>query len=292
MCSVKRYWVPVACLFLLCLTIACSKRVSSDRFYVAEENAVATDLVSKVRELKGMEVATNETVEHADMLPYSRMLIKNAHIRFELTNPTETNERIQQLLEQFQGYITEENEHEGANGKTLNGTIVIKVPSHNFDAFMEELLIVVKKFSSKNIYTEDVTAEFIDNEARLRVQRDVEARYLQILEKAQTVSEILEVENELQNIRSSIETLEARQNYFKNQVAFSTISLVYFVNAHSTVSIFSRILDAFMEGGEILLGIISLWPLIIIIVVLVFIVRKILKKRKLSKQGIVEKETT
>jgi hypothetical protein len=54
---------------------------------------------------------------------------------------------------------------------------------------------------TKNITADDVTSEFVDVEARLKSKKEVEKRYLELLARAQKVTDVIEVENNLRVIR-------------------------------------------------------------------------------------------
>lgn len=58
---------------------------------------------------------------------------------------------------------------------------------------------------SRNLGTEDVSAQFIDLEARLKSSLGEEQSLLRLLERASTVGEILTIERELFRVRADIE---------------------------------------------------------------------------------------
>lgn len=105
--------------------------------------------------------------------------------------------------------------------------ITIKVPADQFDSTMNELRSapyvdeVVREESS----SQDVSAEFVDNESRLSVLRETQSRFLALLEQAETVDDILRLEYELQSVRSEIEQIQGRQNYLENATELSTITV-------------------------------------------------------------------
>ena len=71
-----------------------------------------------------------------------------------------------------------------------------------------------------------MTEEYIDLEARLRAQRALEAQFLEIMKTANKVSDALEVQRELANVRSEIERVEGRRRFLENQSSLSTIKVV------------------------------------------------------------------
>ena len=73
------------------------------------------------------------------------------------------------------------------------------------------------------IDSQDVTEEYIDITARLKTKKELEARYLELLKKANKVEEIVSIEKEIGNLRSDIESIEGRLRYINNAVAYSTL---------------------------------------------------------------------
>lgn len=210
-----------------------------------------------------------------------RKLVKKGYVEFETKNIAETMEFIQRLVGEFAGYISNESENFYEKRQTKN--LTIRLPSQNFDKFIETLSKGVSKFKSKNVYVDDVTTQFIDYETRLAVKKETENRYVKLLERANNVSEVVEIERELQNLRGEIESLEGQLRYLSSQVSFSTLEM-YFFNETATVSVFSDIGDAFANGGrlayDIFLGLISLWSVVLIIAGIVVVIIILLKRKK------------
>lgn len=222
--------------------------------------------------------------EAVELAVKERKLIKNGYIEFETKNIAETTGFIQGLVTEFAGYISNESESFYEKRQTKN--LTIRLPSQDFDKFIEALSKGVSKFKNKNIHIDDVTMQFIDYETRLAVKKETEARYVKLLEQANNVSEIVEIERELQNLRGEIESLEGQLRYLSSQVSLSTLEVYFFTETATSSNIFSDIADAFSNGGRLayrlFLGLISLWSIILIIAgIIVLIV--ILRKRKNNK---------
>lgn len=105
------------------------------------------------------------------------------------------------------------------------GNVTIWVPSERFD----DALVAIKKLAlqvkNENVSVSDVSAQFVDLEARLKVQRATETQYVELLKRSGKISEVLEVSRELANTRTQIEQLEGQMNYLSRQVALSSISV-------------------------------------------------------------------
>ncbi len=105
--------------------------------------------------------------------------------------------------------------------------ITIQVPVEQFDSTMNDLrsAAFVEEVVREESSTQDVSEEFVDNESRMNALRETERRFLALLSEAETVDDILQLEHELTDIRSQIETIQGRQNYLEQVTSFSTITV-------------------------------------------------------------------
>ncbi|MFD0993045.1 DUF4349 domain-containing protein [Tenacibaculum geojense] len=210
-----------------------------------------------------------------------RKLIKTGNISFETSDISNTRNRIEEALKKVKGYISEDNQYK--NGNNVNYTITVRVPADSFDTFLNDISKDVDKFDHKNISVNDVTEQFLDVEARLKVKTALELRYNNLLSKANSVKDILEIERELAKVRSEIESIQGRLNYLQNQVGYSTLQISYYkitYGSSSSSSFGTRLINAFINGVDnvkwFLLSLVSIWPFLL----LGFITLIILKKRK------------
>lgn len=210
-----------------------------------------------------------------------RKIIKNGSISFQTKNLAETGEFIVKAVNDMQGYISGDNVYNSDDRITRN--ITIRIPAQSFDLLLQRISENAQKLDSKNIYTQDVTEEFIDIEARLKTKKELESRYRQLLTQAKSVEDILAIEKEMGTLRSDIESIEGRLKFLNNQVNFSTLSVDFYQLTKSTLNFPSKIGHALGEGWRVflafLVGLIRLWPFILILVALSFVVIRYRKKK-------------
>jgi hypothetical protein len=162
----------------------------------------------------------------------------------------------------------------------------IRIPSQNFDTTLKGISTGITYFDRRQITQKDVTEEFVDIEARLRAKKELENRYLALLKQAKNVKEMLDIERELSNIREEIEAREGRLKYLSNQVSMSTIHVEFYkttVESGVTVSYGQKIKNALKSGWQgissFFLGLLTIWPFLIIVVIIIFIVRRYIRRR-------------
>ncbi|MBI4284751.1 MAG: DUF4349 domain-containing protein, partial [Chloroflexi bacterium] len=111
------------------------------------------------------------------------------------------------------------------DGDSLHGNITIRVPAGDFGNIMTAIGNLSVEVVSSTTSSKDVTEEYVDLTARLKNLEATEAQLLRILEKAEKVDEILNVQRELSRTRSDIEQTKARMQYLERTSATSLINV-------------------------------------------------------------------
>ncbi len=212
-----------------------------------------------------------------------RKLIKNGRVGFQTDDLGKTHQTISKLAKEYKAYIA--NDDETKEYEQIIHKMTVRIPSVNFDKFLEAVSKGVEEFDYKEIHAQDVTAEFLDLQVRIKTKKELENRYLEILKRANSVSDLLEVERQLGEVRSDIESMEGQLKYLSNQVDFSTLDISFYKEVpYMGTGFFSRWGDGFSDGWNNLLsfiiGITSLWPFLILFVLGLLGVRKFRNFRK------------
>jgi hypothetical protein len=218
----------------------------------------------------------------------NRKLIKEGNITFETEDTKATKSLIEQAALNFNAYLSEDNEYD--YGYSIQHNITLRIPSDNFDLLLKEISSSIKEIDDKNITVRDVTEEYVDVEARLKAKKIVENRYLELLSKAHTVGDILQVENELARLREQIESTEGRLRYLKDQVSLSTLRISFYEKKENTkgFGFGEKAKDGFQNGYKGLLwffiGLINIWPFLLVLGVGVWWLVRVIKKSRRKKQ--------
>lgn len=223
------------------------------------------------------------SIVRKDNVTVERKLIKTGNITFETKELEATRKTILDLVHQNNGYVASDNQYKSHD--RISTTIAVRVPAKNFDTILEGIAKGVEKFDNKSINISDVTEQFLDVQARLKTKKALEVKYLEILKKAKTVREILDVERELGKLRADIESTEGRLKYLQNQVSFSTLNITFYKKTAADESTFgSKFGNAFKDGFEnikaFFIFIIKIWPFIIILLLVFFYLRRRISRTK------------
>src|SRR5690606_14967650 len=117
-------------------------------------------------------------------------------------------------------------------------------------------------------------------------------RYLELLKKGNTVTEVLEIERELGNVRAEIESIEGRLRYLRDQTDYSTLAITYYKSIPEQTSFGNKFSRGFVNGWNNLVwffvGLVNIWPFVLIFAGVAYWFGFWIKRRR-NRQG---KETT
>ncbi|WP_026727369.1 DUF4349 domain-containing protein [Flavobacterium denitrificans] len=213
-------------------------------------------------------------------------IIKQASLKFETNDLEATFDQINAAIIANKGNV--QNDYQEKSNNRISRTLNVRVPSEKFDSFLGAISKGVSYFDEKNISSDNVTEQYIDLNSRLSTKRKLEKRYLEILQKATKISEILEIEKQISTIREEIEAKESQLKYLESRVSESTISIEFYKTIaqkeNVKVSYGSKILTAIKTGffslSDFLLSIVSVWPFLILFGAIVYFIRRRFKRRK------------
>jgi hypothetical protein len=148
-------------------------------------------------------------------------IVRNGSISVEIANHGFVAGRaaVARIASDAHGFILS-----STTSNETSGTFTLRVPASNFDAAMAELEKLGTVESSETS-GKDVTAQYVDYTARLRILDGRRAVILRLMSKATTISETLQLNNEFDQVQLQIEQIQGNLNVLRNQVAESTIAV-------------------------------------------------------------------
>jgi hypothetical protein len=264
----KHLLYPILFVFLS----ACADR-SSDLESTLDDsvsNAVQADNVPSSGNLAEARTDGNKTLTVKD-----RKFIWTANLEYQVTNLDKATEEVQEWCKDHKAFVS--NMQLVTDNYRMTNTVEIRVENDQFHALIKRFRGQAKFVQLFNISSQDVTEEYVDIESRLNTKRDVRDRYIEVLRnKAGTVKEILEAEEAIRVITEEIEVIEGRLRYLNDQVSYSTIRLTMYQTVkykeHPELyekSYGTELGEGASAGWEIVkaifLGIVTLWPLWILL---------------------------
>lgn len=230
-------------------------------------------------------------------------LIYSASATVETTEFDRTIEKLSALVEQYGGFV-ESSSINGSNYYTQSrgysseryASYVIRVPSGKFSALMGSLS-TLGNVPYSHTYTENITAQYYDTDARLTAYQTQEARLLEMMEAAETVEDLIAIEEKLTELRYQIESLQSTLKNWDRQVAYSTLDLevqeVIEYTPESRMSYGQELALALTNGlrrtGEffkdLLLAIVGALPALVILAVVLAILIPVWKKHRKARRA-------
>lgn len=275
--------LPLFCLIL----IHCSK--SGDNKYPA--NAALTEIIEDKAPIseKLLPEASSTTTSsfQAQKDTIARKIIKNGDMRIQVGDIKKAQSLVNEILKRNNAYIQKEEFQNTDINENLN--LIIRVPHKNFDGLVNSFSNGIGSVLSKNISSDDVTEEYTDVSIKLANKKIYLEKYRDMLKSAATTKDMLEIQEKIRTLEDEIDVAEGRLRFIDDRVNYSTLDLSLYKekvrsSATSKIGFGSRFIDSLTEGWNsfvaFLLGIISFWPFLLLIPVIVAVWRKWKKKKK------------
>jgi len=306
--------IVLSLLFLLRFTIGCAAR--SNQSEMAYDMAFEAPAMEKAAAPMAAGEAMEETVEmesdglsenmdvNAINLETDRKLIYRADYYIETTTFDTDYDLIVSKLGILGGYAqntyvdgTKPVEY-GDRGR--HAQLYLRIPISKYDEFLSALE-GIGNILSKSQTTDDVSAQYFDTEARIRVLNTQLTRLESLLEKADKLEDIITLEREITDVMYELDRYEGQKRQLDNLIDYTTVSIsLTEVNEISTISesekgLGQRIAEAFkdvskgflrfLEGLAVVIVAGSpIWISIGIIVVLIVWLSRRGKKRRAAKK--------
>jgi hypothetical protein len=245
---------------------------------------------------------TSKAVYSGEPVTQDRLVIRNANLTLVVTNPTASVDTISKMAEDMGGFVVSTNLYESAYGTAnltaMQGTITIRVPAEQLDVALDTIKAGAIEVRSENVSGEDVTQQYVDLQSRLRNLEAAEKQLQEIMGSATTTTDVMQVYNQLVQVRGEIETVKGQMQYFEQSARLSAITIELIPDvaaqpiqiagwhpqgtAKAAVEALIKALQFLADAG--IWALICVLPIALIIgVPAFFIIRAIRRRRKAAK---------
>lgn len=234
-------------------------------------------------------------------LPENRKWVITMSLTAETENLTDAMGLLAEKIQASGGYVESQSISGTAvnSGRSPSAYITVRVPAAQLDSFVEDVSGMTNVVSSSR-YVEDITLSYTDTEGRVKALKTEEARLLELMEQAQTMSDLLEIEERLTEVRYQLENYTSTLRLYDNQVDYATLDLTLREVAKFTPpekqgfweKVTSGLADSIVDLGQGLVDV-AAWVLIelpyLVLVgllgwLVVFLTRRSIKKRRAKKE--------
>ena len=219
--------LAVAVALIGCGSSAKYESAASAPMAVTEEAAVEEYYGDEMAEMEAGGSGVKTTAEISQTANVQRKLIRTFDLSIQTKEFDEVLSNIQEKVQELGGYI-ENSSLDGGSAyyERYNrySNMTVRIPSDKLDGFIANVKETANvTYISES--TEDITLRYVDAESRkiaLETERD---RLLELLEKAETVEDIITIEGRLSEVRYQLESYASQLRTFDNQVDYSTVHI-------------------------------------------------------------------
>lgn len=165
--------------------------------------------------------------ETSAQLPQGRKFIITVNLDAEAEELDSALSAISEKLTALDGYMESQNIYNGSaySGRRYRyANLTLRVPAEYLNEFTAAVGSVSNVVSSSR-NTDDVTLQYVDTESRVKALETERDRLLELMEQAETMSDLLEIESRLTDVRGELERYASQLKVLDNQIDYSTVNL-------------------------------------------------------------------
>lgn len=232
------------------------------------------------------EMSPQESLEQTPE-PITKKVVKTGNLTFRSQDLDKDYKMILHIAAQLGGFIDYENQENSDYQKSYE--LVVRVPAAVYDTLVSQISKNVWHLQNMSSNIEDVTLRYYDLQTRIENQKALEIRYKELLKKANNVSEMLEIERNLNAVQQEIELLTGKFKYLSSQISHSTLRIHGYEvketdQSNYEMGFWAKIGYALKDGWQglqsLTVNLVSGWPYFLIIFGGIFWVYKWRRRKK------------
>jgi len=181
---------------------------------------------------KSLDSTVLASVSQAD-LPDNRKIVRNGSLDLLVNDVGRSIGKIGSLVSALGGFVEKSSQ---TNSGGHSASITVRVPAARLDQAIAQVKGLATTVDRESVEVQDVTRQYIDLDARLRNAQAEEAQYLQILKRATTIKDTLDVTEKLSDVRGRIEQMQGELKFLTAQIELSTLQISLRAEADAEVA--------------------------------------------------------
>jgi hypothetical protein len=153
-----------------------------------------------------------------------KKIIKTGDLSLVVESSSSAAEKIGNIAATNGGFVLSSNIYKTST-RQEEGVVSIKVPFDKFEPAMKQIKEVASQIENETISSSNVTQQYVDLQAQIKNYESEEAQYREIMKKAVKISDVLEVQSKLSEVRLRIDSAKGRLNYLLSQTDMSLITV-------------------------------------------------------------------
>lgn len=287
---------------LLVLTLFTACGAASESYDAAAPMEYAMDAPAAEEKMEANSMLTESGTGSSAAIPENRKWIITVDMRAETEDLDAMLAALDEKITALNGYVEGQNIYNGSSyssgSRYRSASLTVRVPADVVDDFTDSVAGIANVVrSNKNL--EDITLTYVSTESRMTALETEEARLLELMEQAETMADLLEIEARLTDVRYELESVTSRLRTYDNQVNYATIYLdIEEVQEYTPVAertVWQRTSEGFVSSlknlGESLVDLL-VWVLVnspylvvyaAVITGVVFLARRVKKNKAVKK---------
>jgi hypothetical protein len=155
-----------------------------------------------------------------------RKIIYDANIELVADDLSKSETELRFLIKEYRGYISK-SELRGVAGSQRSGVWTIRIPVENFDLFRDGVL-KLGDVQKNSLDSQDVTDQFYDLEARIRINKAEEESLRKLLEQSTSHQQMLAIRQELNRLRGELEVQQGQLQRLDKLTSLATFTLTIY----------------------------------------------------------------
>jgi len=152
-----------------------------------------------------------------------RLVIKNSYLSLQVSKVSDVQKQVIGKAEELGGYMV--NSSIDNPSDVASATVTVRIPSKQLDSALQYYRSLSIKVVSENLQGYDVTDQYTDFAAQLKIYEKTKVIFEQMLDKAINVQDILQIQREIINIQASIDSIKGQQDYLEKNSEMAKITL-------------------------------------------------------------------
>ncbi len=158
------------------------------------------------------------------VLDAERSVISTAVVSVRSDDATRTRTEVMRIVDVHRGQVSDEETSTDESGQVQLSRLVLRIPASDFAETVGELE-KVGELASSDKSSEDVSFDVIDTRARIRAQEQSLRRVELLLERAESIRDVVSIESELTRRQAELEALKSKQAYLSDQTTYATVTV-------------------------------------------------------------------
>lgn len=237
--------------------------------------------------------SSSTSITNAPETPMNQKLVRKVWINAETDDLDALLSQIDEKLATLSGYAENREVYNGnsKNTRRRNATMTLRIPVAQLDQFISHVT-ELSNITSSTETADDITLTYIATESRVKALQTEHDRLLALLEKAENMKDLLEIEKRLTQVRGDLEEVASKLKLYDNMVDYATVHLNLnevkeYTDVTEPETVWQRIGKGFMESltdladffTELFVFIVVGIPYFVILAIMIVVIVLILKRR-------------